>query len=71
MWIMSGDTNSDLIAPKTITAMRSPSESLRLGILAICINVALMIIKIAVGVVGNSYALIADGIESASDIFRQ
>ena len=66
---MSGDTNSGLIAPKTITTMRSPSESLGLGILAICINVSLMIIKIGVGVVGNSYALIADGIESASDIF--
>jgi cation diffusion facilitator family transporter len=52
-----------------MTAMRSPSESLSLGILAICINVSLMIIKIGVGVVGNSYALIADGIESASDIF--
>ena len=69
MWIMIGDTNSGLIAPKTITAMRSPSESLGLGILAICINASLMIIKIGVGVVGNSYALIADGIESASDIF--
>jgi len=33
------------------------------------INASLMIIKIGVGVVGNSYALIADGIESASDIF--
>src|SRR5882757_9994866 len=52
-----------------MTAMRSPSESLSLGILAICINVSLMIIKIGVGVVGNSYALIADGIESGSDIF--
>jgi cation diffusion facilitator family transporter len=62
-------SNSGVIASKTITAMRSPSESLRLGILAICINVSLMIIKIGVGVVGNSYALIADGIESASDIF--
>ena len=38
------------------------------GILATLINVALMVIKIGVGVVGNSYALIADGIESASDI---
>jgi hypothetical protein len=37
--------------------------------LAICINVSLMIIKIGVDVVGNSYALVADGIESASDIF--
>src|SRR3977135_2772993 len=49
--------------------MPSTSESLGLGILAICINVSLMIIKIGVGVVGNSYALVADGIESASDIF--
>src|SRR5882757_5052866 len=49
--------------------MPSASESLGLGILAICITVSLMIIKIGVGVVGNSYALIADGIESASDIF--
>jgi hypothetical protein len=69
MWIMTGDTNSGFIAPNTITTMRSPSESLGLGILAICINASLMIIKIGVGVVGNSYALIADGIESASDIF--
>ena len=49
--------------------MRSASEALRLGILAICINLALMLVKIGVGVIGNSYALIADGIESASDIF--
>jgi len=41
----------------------------KLGIFAICINLALMIIKIGVGVLGSSYALIADGIESASDIF--
>src|SRR4029077_8082585 len=47
--------------------MPSASESFGLGILAICINVSLMIIKIGVGVVGNSYALVADGIESASD----
>lgn len=67
--IRQSHTNSGFIAPKTITTMRSPSESLGLGILAICINVSLMIIKIGVGVVGNSYALIADGIESASDIF--
>jgi cation diffusion facilitator family transporter len=49
--------------------MNSTSDTLRLGVLAICINVSLMIIKIGVGVVGNSYALVADGIESASDIF--
>src|SRR6266403_5761676 len=66
---MSGDTNSDFIAPKTIRVMRAPSESLGLGILAFCINLALMLVKIGVGFIGNSYALIADGIESASDIF--
>jgi cation diffusion facilitator family transporter len=49
--------------------MRSPNEALGLGILAICVNVVLMLVKIGVGLLGNSYALVADGIESASDIF--
>lgn len=40
-----------------------------LGILSVCINIVLMLIKIVAGVLGNSYALIADGIESAGDIF--
>jgi len=39
-----------------------------LGILTVIVNVTLMIVKIITGVVGNSYALIADGIESAADI---
>ena len=51
------------------STMRSPNEVLGLGILAICINVVLMLVKIGVGLLGNSYALVADGIESASDIF--
>lgn len=33
------------------------------------LNVVLMLVKLGVGYVGNSYALIADGVESASDIF--
>ncbi len=44
-------------------------DTLALGLLAICVNAALMLVKITTGVLGNSYALIADGIESASDIF--
>jgi hypothetical protein len=32
------------------------------------VNIVLAIVKIVTGVVGNSYALIADGIESTSDI---
>lgn len=49
--------------------MNRPDDALRLGILAIGVNLSLMIIKIGVGVAGNSYALVADGIESAADIF--
>ena len=47
----------------------STENPLRLGFLAIGINLSLMIVKIGVGTIGNSYALVADGIESASDIF--
>jgi len=49
--------------------MRSANDTLSLGILSICINISLMLIKIGIGIAGDSYALIADGIESASDIF--
>jgi cation diffusion facilitator family transporter len=49
--------------------MQTADNPLRLGFLAIGINVCLMIVKLGVGVVGNSYALVADGIESAADIF--
>jgi len=49
--------------------MTTPSGVLGLGALAIGLNVALMVVKITAGVLGNSYALVADGIESASDIF--
>jgi cation diffusion facilitator family transporter len=40
----------------------------KLGILTFCVNVGLMLVKIAVGLVGNCYALIADGVESAGDM---
>ena len=40
-----------------------------LGIVVICVNIFLMLVKIAAGIFGNSYALIADGIESGCDIF--
>ncbi len=39
-----------------------------LGVLATLTNVLLMFVKIGAGIVGHSYALVADGIESASDI---
>jgi len=45
------------------------AELVNLGILTVIVNISLMLAKIITGVVGHSYALIADGIESASDIF--
>src|SRR5471030_1822770 len=40
----------------------------RLAFLGMMINVVLSVIKILAGLLGNSFALIADGIESATDI---
>lgn len=36
---------------------------------AIAINLVLALVKVSTGVLGNSYALIADGIESTTDVF--
>lgn len=46
----------------------TPEKGLRSTILGILANVLLAIIKGAAGVLGNSYALIADAIESTTDI---
>jgi cation diffusion facilitator family transporter len=42
---------------------------MRLAIFGIGINALLALVKLITGVVGHSYALIADGIESTADIF--
>lgn len=49
--------------------MSTVETGLRLSRLALVINAALAAVKIATGVLGNSYVLIADGIESTADIF--
>lgn len=49
--------------------MHQNNNLIGLGILSLCVNFGLMIVKITTGVIGNCYALIADGIESAGDIF--
>lgn len=49
--------------------MASIESGLRVSVLAIGINLLLAAAKIATGVIGNSYVLIADGIESTADIF--
>ena len=40
----------------------------RLALIGLLVNIAFAILKIAGGVFGNAYALIADGIESTLDI---
>ena len=48
----------------------SVAAGLRISALAVGINLLLAAGKIVAGVFGNSYALIADGIESTADIFN-
>lgn len=48
--------------------MRSVESGLMAAGIGMAANVLLAIIKIVTGIVGNSYALIADGIESTTDI---
>ena len=51
-----------------LDAVRPTGRLLPLAVFSVCLNIILMLVKIGVGVVGNSYALIADGIESAGDV---
>jgi cation diffusion facilitator family transporter len=44
-------------------------DGIRISGSAIAINLTLALVKVSTGVVGNSYALIADGIESTTDVF--
>jgi cation diffusion facilitator family transporter len=54
------------------TTTKSPASNLqsgaRVALLGMGINLVLAVVKITAGVLGNAYALIADGIESALDI---
>lgn len=49
--------------------MSSVSSALRLTVMAFAINAVLAAAKVTAGVLGNSRALIADGIESTADLF--
>src|SRR6478672_7837522 len=60
-----------MTAPTVSTPPSSSSPATRGGhasLAGIAVNIALAIIKITTGIVGNSYALVADGIESSADI---
>jgi cation diffusion facilitator family transporter len=44
-------------------------RGLRYALLGLVVNVTLVVVKIAAGLLGRSYALVADGVESATDVF--
>ena len=48
--------------------MRSAGPGLKAAGIGMAVNMVLAMVKIVTGIVGNSYALIADGIESTTDI---
>jgi cation diffusion facilitator family transporter len=48
--------------------IQNPQQLSTVPLVGVAVNAALAILKILTGVFGNSYALIADGIESTSDI---
>jgi len=48
--------------------MLDTGKAMAFGLLSLVVNIVLMGVKIAVGLVGNSYAMVADGIESGADI---
>ncbi len=50
------------------SALPEADELSRLPLLGVAVNASLAVLKIMTGVFGNSYALIADGIESTTDI---
>lgn len=60
------------MSPAAQTTSKAAASNLqagaRLALLGILINIVLSIAKITAGVIGNAYALIADGIESGLDI---
>lgn len=60
---------SELNAGAAARRSRGYQMGARLALLGIAVNFLLAVAKIAAGVVGHCYALIADGIESTLDIF--
>lgn len=48
--------------------MRRPTSGSKISGMSLSLNLALAVTKVTAGVVGNSYALVADGIESTIDV---
>jgi cation diffusion facilitator family transporter len=55
--------------PRTSRAVDRTNRGIRSAQAGIIANAGLAVIKILTGLIGHSYALIADGVESATDVF--
>ncbi|HEX9887778.1 MAG TPA: cation diffusion facilitator family transporter [Longimicrobiales bacterium] len=49
--------------------MERTARGIRTVILGLAVNAGLVLVKITTGILGNSYALVADGVESSLDVF--
>jgi cation diffusion facilitator family transporter len=49
--------------------MNNVSQGIRAAFIGLLVNSALVLVKLISGILGNSYALVADAIESSTDIF--
>jgi cation diffusion facilitator family transporter len=54
--------------PSGATAAGNLQTGAHLALLGLSVNVIFAVVKIAAGIIGNAYALIADGIESSLDV---
>jgi cation diffusion facilitator family transporter len=54
---------------KTGGVVNATTRGIRAALLGMAVNAVLALTKLAAGIVGNSYALIADAVESSTDIF--
>ena len=52
-----------------LSERRQGDDGVRLAQAGMLLNMVLAIVKVLAGIIGHSYALIADGIESVADIF--
>lgn len=57
------------INPTSPAAVSGESRVIRAAQVGLVVNAALAIVKLFAGIVGNSYALVADAVESTADIF--
>lgn len=54
---------------RNLYSSEAAKKGIRTTIIGIVVSICLAVIKIITGIFGNSYALIADGIESTTDVF--